>query len=361
MTALARATTFLDTLKRAHLCWVESLAGSVALASVASLVEGMLRGETLALARLITLVEREGPEAAEALRLCAPYGGKGYRIGFTGPPGSGKSTLVDAMTARLRQGGKEGAPRVGIVAVDPSSPFTGGALLGDRIRMEQHYADPGVFIRSMGTRGGHGGLPDVTQRVATLLEASGKEYVLLETVGVGQTELDVMEVADTVVVVLVPEAGDMIQTMKAGLMEIADVFVVNKADREGAERLAKEIEGSLRLGHPREGNWMAPVVLAQARTGAGVAEVAAAVAAHRGAMEESGELERRRSKRRTSQFLKTVEQRMSRSLHELIASDGELQAMVERIQRGETDPYSAALQVLGDTSVLRRWIARLEE
>ena len=330
------------------------------MASVASLVEGMLRGETGALARLITLVEREGPDAAEALRQCAAHAGKAYRIGFTGPPGSGKSTLVDAMTAQLRQGGGPAAPKVGIIAVDPSSPFSGGALLGDRIRMEQHYADPGVFIRSMGTRGGRGGLPDVTQRVATLMEASGKEYVLIETVGVGQTELDVMETADTVVVVLVPEAGDIIQTMKAGLMEIADVFVVNKADREGADRLAKEIEASLRLGHPREGTWMAPVLLTEARTGAGVPELAAAVQRHREEMQESGELERRRSRRRTSQFLKTVEQRMSQSLHQLIASDEDLQAIVGRIERGETDPYGAALQVLGDKAVLRRLIEKLE-
>ena len=213
---------------------------------IETLVEGLLRGEKLALARLITLIERESPDASRALSLALSgaeeRAGRSYCVGFTGPPGSGKSTLVDGLTTNIRGG--EGDATVGIVAVDPSSPFTGGALLGDRIRMVGHYKDPGVYIRSMGTRGSRGGVPSVAQRAVSLLAASGKDYVIVETVGVGQTELDVMETADTVVVVLVPEAGDTIQTMKAGLMEIADIFVVNKADRGGG--------GEARLEHRTE-------------------------------------------------------------------------------------------------------------
>ena len=319
--------------------------------SIESLVEAMVRGDTMSLARLISRVEKESPDAAEVLRLASPHAGKGYRIGFTGPPGSGKSTLVDQVTVALRR--RDGAPAVGIIAVDPTSPFSGGALLGDRIRMEQHYQDEGVFIRSMGTRGGHGGLPNVAQRAATLLEASGKGYVLIETVGVGQTELDVMDAADTVVVVMVPEAGDSIQTMKAGLMEIADIFVVNKSDREGADKLAQEIEASLHLGASATG-WTVPVLNTEAHRGIGVQELMDAIDEHRRVSEESGELHARRERRRSAQFFKTVEERMVAALHDLLTSDGDLRALVGRIEAGEIDPYTAALDVLGG-----RWLSHI--
>ncbi|MEE9286125.1 MAG: methylmalonyl Co-A mutase-associated GTPase MeaB [Dehalococcoidia bacterium] len=325
--------------------------------SIESLVEAMVRGDKMSLARLISRVERESPDASEVLRLASPHAGKGYRIGFTGPPGSGKSTLVDRLTAALRA--RDSAPAVGIIAVDPSSPFSGGALLGDRIRMEQHYNDEGVFIRSMGTRGGHGGLPNVAQRAATLLEASGKDYVLIETVGVGQTELDVMEAADTVVVVMVPEAGDSIQTMKAGLMEIADVFVVNKSDRDGADKLAQEIDASLKLS-PKPSGWSVPVLNTQAHRGVGIQELMDAIEEHRRASEQSGELQRRRERRRSSQFFKTIEERMAAALHGLLSRNGDLQSLVQRIETGELDPYAAALDVLGDRKLLRQWLSALE-
>lgn len=193
------------------------------------LVRKMLAGSTQSLARLITMVEREAPEVPQIMSLIYPHLGRAYLVGITGPPGGGKSTLVDRLTAVMRSGDFS----VGILAADPTSPFSGGALLGDRIRMQQHYLDKGVFIRSMATRGSRGGLPRAARGVIKLLDAFGKDFVLVETVGVGQTELDIMEATDTTVVVLVPEAGDAIQTLKAGLLEIADIFVVNKADRGG--------------------------------------------------------------------------------------------------------------------------------
>lgn len=315
----------------------------------------MLRGEKLSLARLISRVEKESPDATEVLRLAFPHAGKAYRIGFTGPPGSGKSTLVDQLIAFVRGDGPK--PRtVGVIAVDPSSPFTGGALLGDRIRMEQHYKDEGVYIRSMGTRGGHGGLPSVAERAAILLEASGKDYVIIETVGVGQTELDVMEAVDTVVVVLVPEAGDTVQTMKAGLMEIGDVFVVNKADREGADRLAKDMQVSLHLGSKRSG-WDPPVLTTQAHKGVGIKDLHDAIVKHRKALEQSGDLQRRRERRAAAQFFKTVDEKLMAALHELIAQDSEVRSLVERVRRGEMDPYSAALAFLRDHNLLHTWFS----
>ncbi|HEV8713889.1 MAG TPA: methylmalonyl Co-A mutase-associated GTPase MeaB, partial [Candidatus Binatia bacterium] len=205
--------------------------------TLTQLLEKMAAGNEVALARLMTLVERDGSEVGAILAAIAPKLGNAFTIGITGPPGAGKSSVVDRLAALMRQAGKT----VGVVAVDPSSPFSGGALLGDRIRMSQHYLDKGVFIRSMATRGSHGGMARATKDVIKLLDASGRDYVLVETVGVGQTELDVMGTTDTVIVILVPEAGDGVQVMKAGLMEIADIFVVNKADRDGANRMLTEL------------------------------------------------------------------------------------------------------------------------
>ena len=218
----------------AHLRRVTSLRPAMEDATAVDLVERMLAGDQRALAQLMSHVERHSAEVPEIMRRIAPALGRGYCVGITGPPGAGKSTITDALTAHARQQGQT----VGIIAVDPSSPFSGGAILGDRIRMQQHYLDAGVFIRSMATRGSHGGLPQAAQGVRKLLEAFGKDLILIETVGVGQTELDIVEAADTTVVLLVPESGDTIQTMKAGIMEIADLFVINKADRDGAERHA---------------------------------------------------------------------------------------------------------------------------
>src|SRR6266850_1398512 len=244
--------------------------------ALTQLLEKMFAGDERALARLMTLLEREGMEVGAILQAIAPKLGNAFTIGVTGPPGAGKSSLVDQLTTLMRKAGKT----VGIIAVDPSSPFSGGALLGDRIRMTQHFLDKGVFIRSMATRGSHGGLARATKDVIKLLDASGRDYVMVETVGVGQTELDVMGATDTVLVTLVPEAGDGVQVMKAGLMEIADIFVVNKADRDGANRMLTELNLMLELKYsgrsPSESalpQWKIPVLAAQAVNDVGMIEL----------------------------------------------------------------------------------------
>src|SRR5215470_14008427 len=249
----------------------------------AALVDRMLAGDRMALARLMTLVEARGADVPAVMARIYAKTGRAHLIGVTGPPGAGKSTLVDRMTAHLRAAGR----RVGVVAVDPSSPFSGGAVLGDRIRMQSHFLDEGVFIRSLSTRGSHGGIPRAARDVVRLLDAFGMDDVLIETVGVGQTELDIMRLADTVVVVLVPEAGDAVQVMKAGLLEIADVFVVNKADRDGAVRMQSELELMLQLRPPS--GWQVPVLLTVAADGSGVPALVEAIDQHSRYLAESGE------------------------------------------------------------------------
>lgn len=320
------------------------------------LVDRMLAGEQQSLARLITIVEREASEVPEIMKAIYPRTGKAFCIGVTGPPGGGKSTLVDKLTAVARKKGL----LVGIVAVDPTSPFSGGAVLGDRIRMQQHYLDEGVFIRSMATRGSLGGLPKTVRNVVKLLDAFGKDVILVETVGVGQTELDVMETADSVVVVLVPEAGDAIQTMKAGLLEIADVFAVNKADREGADYLVAELEAMLSQS-PKQKWWQAPVVATQAVNDIGTDVLYQHLERHRQTLGQTGQLDVRRRGQRKVEFLRAIENTiMSRVVH-LIEEDGRLASFVTKVEQGEIDPYSASIEILQDRALLKSWLRELEK
>jgi LAO/AO transport system kinase len=320
------------------------------------LVKDMLAGDILSLARLITRVERDGAEVPEVMRQIYPHLGKAYTVGITGPPGAGKSTMVDKLTSVIR----EQDLTVGIIAADPTSPFTGGAVLGDRIRMQQHYLDEGVFIRSMATRGSHGGLPRSTGGVVKLLSAFGKDFVLVETVGVGQTELDIMENADTVVVILVPEAGDTIQTMKAGLFEIADIFVVNKADRPGADNLLAELNMMVQH-YSRESWWQVPVLATQAVNNIGIEELFKQIEKHRQALEEGGQLAQKRREQRRREFLETVERRVSDELLKLVEQDAEMGKYMSKVEAGEIDPYSAADEILRPRTLLASWSRQLAE
>jgi LAO/AO transport system kinase len=308
----------------------------------------MLAGNRVALARLMTLVERDGEEVGPILEAIVPQLGNALTIGITGPPGAGKSSIADKLIALMRQAGKT----VGVIAVDPSSPFSGGALLGDRIRMSQHYLDKGVFIRSMATRGSHGGLARATKDVIKLLDASGRDYVIVETVGVGQTELDIMGTTDTVVVTLVPEAGDGVQVMKAGLMEIADIFVVNKADRDGAQRMLTELTLMLELKYsrdeasPQEAVWKIPVLAAQAVNDVGMVELLQAIDSHHRFLRESGELERRRRARRQEDLLARIEYEVRRRLTARAEKDPELARFFDEVGEGKIDPHTASASIL---------------
>ena len=304
-------------------------------------------GDRRALARLFSRIERDPSDLREVMRLAYPHSGDATVVGVTGPPGAGKSTLVDGLVHQARAHGK----KVGVLAVDPTSAFTGGAVLGDRIRMQAHHSDPDVFIRSVATRGAHGGLAAVTRAGVRLLEAVGKSLILVETVGVGQTELDVVGVADLVVVVLVPESGDTVQAMKAGILEIADIFVVNKADRDGAGQLATAINAMLSLGHGSHD--ATPVLTTEAHRGVGLPELYLRVAAGVEASRASGRLVERRKRWARQEVTRLVTAELIGAVDRVMEEDDRVSDLVKSVESGELDPYSAAQQILKDGLIAR--------
>lgn len=313
--------------------------------SAHDLILRMQQGDRRALARLMTLVEARPAEIYTVMSQVARLAKGAPRLGITGPPGAGKSTLIDGLIRLFRGRGKT----IGAVVIDPSSPFSGGAVLGDRVRMQEHATDPGVFIRSLGSRGSHGGISRATMEVALLLDAFGRDEIMIETVGVGQTELDIMGIADTTVVVLVPEAGDTVQTLKAGLMEIGDIFVVNKADRDGADRMAAELRAMVEL-NPSPRSWSAPVLLTSAREGQGLEELLETVMAHRRFLSDRPEAEAFRRNYRRRQLIEIILAELCQRLD----TNPEAAAIFERVMAGAQDPYAAAAELLADPSSLAR-------
>jgi LAO/AO transport system kinase len=305
-----------------------------------ALADRVLAGDPRAIARVISHIENETPDGAALVSRLYPSSGRAFLIGVTGPPGAGKSTLVDRLIALRRAAGR----KVGVLAVDPTSPFSGGAILGDRVRMQAHAEDAGVFIRSMATRGHLGGLARTTAEAAVVLDAAGFDDVIIETVGVGQDEVDIVRTADISLVVLVPGAGDEVQTLKAGVMEIADVFVINKADRDGAERTAAAVEAMLSLDTPGPGAWRTPVLRTVASSGVGVSELIETM--NRFRVETAASLGRRRRARAEWRLRELLGRAFLRHVTDRVLAAGEFDRLLDRIAAREVDPYTAEASIL---------------
>ena len=306
-----------------------------------SLAEGVRAGDKRALARAISLVENADPQAYDLVKDIYPETGRAYAVGITGPPGVGKSTLISALIGEIREDGRQ---TVGVISVDPSSPFTHGALLGDRIRLADHFLDPGVFIRSMGTRGHLGGLAEATLQALLVLDAAGKDLVFLETVGAGQSEVEVIGIADTVVLVLMPGSGDSVQALKAGIMEIPDVIAINKKDHPAAKTMLNEVRSILSLDKDR--SWKPPIVLTEATTGENVPKLWEQVAAHRSHLESEGRLEERRRKNLAGEVFAVASGRAKAHLERAVADDPELRRLLDEVQRRELDPLTAVREIM---------------
>ncbi len=311
--------------------------------SLSQLVERIRAGDIRALGRAASLVESGSLESAELLAACFPFTGRALRIGITGAPGAGKSTLVDRLARLYREARKT----VGVVAVDPSSPFTGGAILGDRIRFQGFTGDAGFYARSMATRGALGGLARATADVAAVIEASGKDVILIETVGVGQGEVDIVRLADATVVVLVPGMGDDVQSLKAGILEIADLFVINKCDRDGADALESELKASMGLGHSvRDVGWAVPIVRTIASTGSGIADLVGSISDFQRWLGLEGRLEARRSEQWRERILEMIRGELLREIRRSSLGEAELVALASRVVGGVENPYLVVPRLL---------------
>jgi LAO/AO transport system kinase len=320
-----------------------------------TLAQRLLDGDRRALARAISLVEDDRPEGWQLVKQVYPHTGKAAVVGFTGPPGVGKSTLIGALTKARREAGRT----VGVLSIDPSSPFTQGALLGDRIRLSEHFLDQGVFIRSMANRGALGGLSEAALQAALLLDAAGRQDVFVETVGVGQAEIDIIDHADTIVLVLMPGSGDSIQALKAGVMEIPDVIVINKAEHPLTDTMVREIRGVLSLANldrtPEEARdrWRVPIVRTEASRGAGVAELVERLDEHREHIRAEGHLQERRARNLRNEVLAIATARMRRRLEDELAGDAEFKSLLEQVVQRRLDPASAAARLLERETVER--------
>jgi len=315
-----------------------------------SLAEGVRTGDRRALARAISLVENGDPLAYDLVRDIYPETGRTYAVGITGPPGVGKSSLISTLIGHIREQDRT----VGVISVDPSSPFTQGALLGDRIRLSDHFLDPGVFIRSMGTRGHLGGLAETTLQALLVLDAAGKELVFLETVGAGQGEVEVIGIADTVVLVLMPGSGDSVQALKAGIMEIPDVIAINKMDHPAAKTMLNDVRSILSLDS--ESSWKPPIVLTEATRGENVSDLWGKIEEHRAYLESEGRLEERRRKNLAGEVFAVASGRAKAHLQDAVANDPELRRLLDEVQRRELDPLTAVKEIMekvfkiGDTA-----------